>query len=518
MTASPAQPEGHIVLLGNGPWADAKQLCIFATRIVKLRPVYVTIFTTEAFLERARREVSSELACENGAARANYLRIIALPSERHRHFVDPAFEAAFAKAYRQLLAGEAIQCIATGERFSRLPLPKAIITHKNSTLEALRRLKAESSAPVKLFLWYAHVPSTLFFFHGPAERGGIGDVRAKVQAEAQRRGAPAEEVLEEIVSFLNSTLIRIPGYEPIYSHEVQPQELSNHGTFGMEWLTIYDMFTACDGVLMSTPECYDPLSIIGTRAWMAETGRGAYAVGPIVSGGAQAVENELMEADKGTEIRDFISRIMKSHGPKSLLYISFGSWIWPKYPESLWTFLDVVMDLGIPFILSHASERAEVPAEVRERVRRYQLGMLSSWCPQQMILNHPVTAWFLTHCGHNSVMEAICAGVPMICWPFIGDGALNAIHLTDTLKCAYELLEVRTGHGRERIYRTGARAVGTPAAVRAEALRVLESAFGEDGERKRANVLKTRARFEQAWRGDGESVRAVEAFVEDLGL
>ncbi|KAI0370536.1 UDP-Glycosyltransferase/glycogen phosphorylase [Pilatotrama ljubarskyi] len=505
MTASPAQPEGHIVLLGNGPWADAKQLCIFGTRIVKLRPVHVTIFTTEAFLERARREVSSELAT------------IALPSERHRHFVDPAFEVAFAKAYRQLLAGEAVQCAATGERFSHLPLPQAIVTH-NSTLESLRRLKAESSAPVKLFVWYAHVPSALFFFHGPAERGGIGDVRARVQAEAQRRGAPAEEVFEEIVSFLSSTLIRIPGYEPIYSHEVQPQELSYHGTFGLEWLTTYDMFTACDGVLMSTPECFDPLSIIATRAWMAETGRGAYAVGPIISSGAQAVENEILEADKGTDIRDFISRVMKSHGPKSLLYISFGSWIWPKYPESLWTFLDVVMDLGIPFILSHASELAEVPEEVKERVDRYRLGMLSTWCPQQMILHHPVTAWFLTHCGHKSVMEAISAGVPMICWPFIGDGPLNAIHLTDTLKCAYELLEVRTGHGLERIYRTGARAVGTPAAIRAEALRVLESAFGEDGERKRANVLKMRARFEQAWRGDGESARAAEAFVEELGL
>ena len=87
-----------------------------------------------------------------------------------------------------------------------------------------------------------------------------------------------------------------------------------------------------------------------------------------------------------------------------------------------------------------------------------------------------------------------------ICWPFAGDGALNAIHLTDTLKCAYELLEVRSGHGLGRIYRTGARASSTPAALRAEVRDVLEKAFGEDGARKRENVGKVRERFARVWR------------------
>ncbi|KAI0828650.1 UDP-Glycosyltransferase/glycogen phosphorylase [Trametes gibbosa] len=500
--------EGHIVLLANGAWPDAKQLCIFATRVVTLRTaVHVTVFTNDDLLERAKRDVACEL---EGKTQVGIIRIIALPADRHKHFVDPEFEAAFATVFRQLIVGERVRCSATGEQHGPLPVPQAIVTPKNATLESLQRLRADAGAgpgaSVKLFAWYARVPSTLFFFHGPAERGGVGDVRAKT------------------VLFLDSILIRIPGYEPMYAHEVQPQELAHHGTLGAEWLTIYDMFASCDGVLLATPECFDPLSIIGTRAWMAETGRGAHAVGPLLSTGTRAVENALCEADRGTEIRDFVSRVLKSHGPLSLLFISFGTWMWPKYPEKLWTFLDVVMDLGIPFILSDASEHANVPDEVRERVDRYQLGLISSWCPQQMILNHPVTAWFLTHCGHNSMMESISAGVPMICWPFIGDGALNAIYLTDTFKCAYELLEVRTGHGLERIYRTGARTVGTPAAIRAEALDVLARAFGEDGARKRERMQGVQARFAEVWtRGgagghDGESVCATEAFLAGVGL
>ncbi|KAI0631225.1 UDP-Glycosyltransferase/glycogen phosphorylase [Trametes polyzona] len=512
MTASPAAPEGHIILLANGPWADpGRQLCVFAARVVKLRPsVNVTVFTNQAIIDRAKREVLSELA---GARDAGRICIVGLPAERHSQFVDPVFEAAFDKTYRQILAGERIRCASTGDQYGPFAVPQAIVTPKNSTLDALRRLRTKTGSKVKLFAWYARAPSTLFFFHGPRERGGVGDVRAKT------------------VLFLDSTLIRVPGYDPIYGHEIQPQELPYHGTLGVEWLTIYDMFTACDGALLTSPECFDPLSILGVRAWMGDSARDAYAVGPLLPTGAGAVENELVGADKGTEVRDFVSTIFKSHGPLSLLYISLGTWMWPKYPEKMWTFLDVVMELGIPFIMSHASEYAEVPQEVRDKVERYQLGLLSSWCPQQMILSHPVTGWFLTHCGHNSVMESISAGVPMICWPFVGDGALNAIHLTDTLKCAYELLEVRTGHGLERIYRTGARPAGSPAAIRAEARRVLTAAFsrsvdGGDGARLRANVRKMQARFGEAWMGgEGKakakgrgSVRATEAFLDGLGL
>ncbi|KAI0763431.1 UDP-Glycosyltransferase/glycogen phosphorylase [Trametes elegans] len=446
------------------------------------------------------------------------VRIIVLLSDKYKHFVDPDFDAAVAKAYVRILSGAPINCAATKRWYGPLPAPQAIVTPKNSTLEALRRVRAERGTDVKLYAWYSRGPSTLFFFHGPAERGGVGELRKKIAVESERRRAPPEEVLEETVLYLESVLIRIPGYEPIYNHECQPQELPHHGTLGIEWLTIYDMFSTSDGVLMPTPECFDALSVIGVRYWMGESGRRAYAVGPTVSTGAHALENELMEADKGPEIRDFVSRVLKSHGPQSMIYISLGTWMWPKDPEKMWTFLDVVMDLGIPFIMSYASELAVIPDEVREKVERYQLGLLSSWCPQQMILNHPVTAWFVTHCAHNSVMESISAGVPMICWPFVGDGALNAIHLTDTLKCAYELLEVRTGHGLARIYRTGVVPAGTPAALRDEAARVLGAAFGEDGARRRANVCKARARFEQAWAPEGESTRAVEAFLEDHGL
>ncbi|CDP13147.1 unnamed protein product [Coffea canephora] len=37
------------------------------------------------------------------------------------------------------------------------------------------------------------------------------------------------------------------------------------------------------------------------------------------------------------------------------------------------------------------------------------------------VLEHSAIGVFLTHCGWNSMMETICAGVPVICWPFFVD-------------------------------------------------------------------------------------------------
>ena len=89
------------------------------------------------------------------------------------------------------------------------------------------------------------------------------------------------------------------------------------------------------------------------------------------------------------------------------------------------------------------------------------------------------------------------------------------MHLTDNLRIAYELVEVRTGeHATKPIYRTGRCPTGTPEAVRAEIADVLEKAFGTDGEEKRANVLKLREEVLKAWEPEGSSHKDLERLLD----
>jgi len=232
-----------------------------------------------------------------------------------------------------------------------------------------------------------------------------------------------------------------------------------------------------------------------------------HTIGPLVplSNKTNLIAREAPQSEKHAEIETFMDRILKSHGKQSLLYISFGSIFWSKKPQTIWTFLDAVMDIKIPFILSHASPFATIPNDVATKVEQYGLGILSPWSPQQTILAHSATGWFLTHCGQNSTLEAITLGVPLICWPYHGDQVTNAAHLTMNLDVAYELFEVRTGNGLKAIHRTGKAPVGTLESIRVEAMDVLGKAFGEDGKKKRANMIDLQKKILSSWSSGGAS-------------
>lgn len=52
--------------------------------------------------------------------------------------------------------------------------------------------------------------------------------------------------------------------------------------------------------------------------------------------------------------------------------------------------------------------------------------VVRGWAPQVAILNHGSVVALLTHCGWNSIMEALMADVLMLTWPMGADNFSNA--------------------------------------------------------------------------------------------
>ncbi|KAH0451152.1 hypothetical protein IEQ34_018451 [Dendrobium chrysotoxum] len=60
--------------------------------------------------------------------------------------------------------------------------------------------------------------------------------------------------------------------------------------------------------------------------------------------------------------------------------------------------------------------------------------VVKSWVPQVAVLGHPAVGGFVTHCGWNSALESIVAGVPMIAWPQQNEHMVNKNFLVEEAK------------------------------------------------------------------------------------
>lgn len=85
-------------------------------------------------------------------------------------------------------------------------------------------------------------------------------------------------------------------------------------------------------------------------------------------------------------------------------------------------------------------DHSMIPSGFEDRVAGRGL-VIRGWAPQVTILSHRAVGSFLTHCGWNSVLEGIVAGVLMLTWPMGADQYTNATLLVDELKVGIRVCE-----------------------------------------------------------------------------
>lgn len=104
-----------------------------------------------------------------------------------------------------------------------------------------------------------------------------------------------------------------------------------------------------------------------------------------------------------------------------IVYISLGSILSDKsfYKKCIKAF----GGKEVSVILNTGNVSPDILGKIPENIYAY------SFVPQIEVLSH--TDVFLTHCGMNSINEALCFGVPMVAMPFINDQVTNANQLVN---------------------------------------------------------------------------------------
>ncbi|KAJ1295428.1 hypothetical protein BS78_01G223200 [Paspalum vaginatum] len=285
----------------------------------------------------------------------------------------------------------------------------------------------------------------------------------------------------------------IPGVASIEPSELMSylQETDTTSVVHRIIFKAFDEARRADYVLCNTVEELEPSTIAALRGE-----KPFYAVGPILPAGfARSAVATSMWAESDC------SRWLGAQPPGSVLYVSFGSYAHVTRRE-LHAIAAGVLAGGARFLWVMRPDvvSSDDPDPLPEGFAAAAAGrgLFVPWCCQVEVLSHAAVGGFLTHCGWNSILESVWAGVPMLCFPLLTDQITN-----------------RRLVARE--WRAGV-SIGERGAVRADevAARIQGVMGGEEGVRLREQVRKLRGTLEAAVAPGGSSRRNFDDFVEEL--
>ncbi|XP_026394095.1 scopoletin glucosyltransferase-like [Papaver somniferum] len=165
-------------------------------------------------------------------------------------------------------------------------------------------------------------------------------------------------------------------------------------------------------------------------------GRKTWHIGPVSLRNTDT-SDKAQRGKKSTIDEHYVLNWLNSKEPNSVLYVSFGS----VSRVSNNQLLELAMGLensGYSFIwvvrqIKNDDEESFLPKGFEERIEGKGL-IIRDWAPQVLILDHEAVGGFMTHCGWNSTLEGISAGVPMITWPMFAEQFHNEKFITQVIK------------------------------------------------------------------------------------
>ncbi|KAF5823669.1 putative trans-zeatin O-beta-D-glucosyltransferase [Helianthus annuus] len=275
---------------------------------------------------------------------------------------------------------------------------------------------------------------------------------------------------------------------------------------------------AAFGIVVNSFDALEPKYV---EEFAKATGKKVWCIGP-VSLCNKSLEDIAERGNKAANGEHDCLKWLDSREPRSVVYVCFGSF------SSTLTHQAIELALGlessnIPFVwfVSRTSDEFEKwtsEGQYEERIKGRGL-MVRGWAPQILVLSHQAIGGFITHCGWNSTLEAICAGIPMVTWPHFADQFLNERFIVNVLKIGLKIgVEVPiTYRGKEKF----------EVMVKREAIKLAVEGLMNDEDEDEAQTRRNRAKevaqmAKKAMEDEGSShlnlTMMIAAITEELAL
>ncbi|KAG0484584.1 hypothetical protein HPP92_008663 [Vanilla planifolia] len=281
---------------------------------------------------------------------------------------------------------------------------------------------------------------------------------------------------------------------------------------GPEWEKvreeIYAADASADGVLINT---FNELETWCLEILAKEKGKKVWPIGPLCLYNKD-VESRATRGKASSIDTQLLLSWLDDKETGSVFYVSFGSLSRNTLLQLVEIGLGLEAAKGAPFIwvvkeAEEGSEAARWIDDFEERTKERGM-VIRGWAPQAVILWHPAVGGFMTHCGWNSTLEAVSAGVPMVTWPRFGDQFLNERLVVDVLKVGVAVgAKVPTLFMKE---------ISAEAPVKGEDVKKAVERLmgsGEEAEERRARAKEYGEKARRAMEDGGSSVENLKQII-----
>ncbi|KAF0935107.1 hypothetical protein E2562_030394 [Oryza meyeriana var. granulata] len=259
------------------------------------------------------------------------------------------------------------------------------------------------------------------FFHGPSCFYTLCDLNAAAhglqpQADNDRYVVPGMPIPVEVTMDTRPGFFNAPGKEWEVLREAAMEAMRTaDGAVVNTFMDLEDEFIAC---------------------YEAALGKPVWTLGPFCLYNRDA-DAMASRGNKPDVAQSAVTAWLDTMDTNSVIYVNFGS-LARKVPKYLYEVGHGLEDSGKPFVWVVKESEVTTPvvqewlSALEARTARRGL-VVRGWAPQLAILSHRAVGGFVTHCGWNSMLEAIAHGVPIVTWPHFSDQFLNERLAVDML-------------------------------------------------------------------------------------